>query len=85
MIVVVNGETHTVARDLSVADVVAALVPDCGAEDATVEAAGDAGNGRARAGIAVAVNGELVTRASWAEHALDDGDRVEILTAHQGG
>jgi sulfur carrier protein len=39
----------------------------------------------ARVGIAVAVNGEVVPRSAWAGHALHDGDRVEILTAAQGG
>jgi len=39
----------------------------------------------ARAGIAVAVNGEVVPRSAWSDHALRDGDRVEILTAAQGG
>jgi sulfur carrier protein len=38
-----------------------------------------------RRGIAVAVNGEVVPRTTWAEAALRDGDRVEVLTAAQGG
>jgi sulfur carrier protein len=37
------------------------------------------------AGIAVAVNGEVVPRASWARHALRAGDAVEIVGAVQGG
>ncbi|MFG1841282.1 sulfur carrier protein ThiS [Micromonospora sp. DT228] len=36
-------------------------------------------------GVAVAVNGEVVPRAGWATTALRDGDRVEVLTAAQGG
>lgn len=36
-------------------------------------------------GIAVAVNGEVVPRADWPARALRDGDRVEVLTAAQGG
>ncbi|MFG2052185.1 sulfur carrier protein ThiS [Micromonospora sp. NPDC048935] len=36
-------------------------------------------------GVAVAVNGEVVPRAGWATTALHDGDRVEVLTAAQGG
>jgi sulfur carrier protein len=39
---------------------------------------------RAR-GVAVAVNGEVVPRARWPEHRVLDGDRVEALTAMQGG
>ena len=34
---------------------------------------------------AVAVNQELVRRATWAEAKLRDGDSVEILTPRQGG
>jgi sulfur carrier protein len=36
-------------------------------------------------GIAVAVNGEVVPRASWATSELAEGDNVEVLTAAQGG
>jgi sulfur carrier protein len=36
-------------------------------------------------GVAVAVNGEVVPRSSWPELQVADGDRVEALTAMQGG
>jgi sulfur carrier protein len=36
-------------------------------------------------GVAVAVNGEVVPRASWAQTPLRAGDQVEVLTATQGG
>ncbi|MFD0823137.1 sulfur carrier protein ThiS [Micromonospora zhanjiangensis] len=36
-------------------------------------------------GIAVAVNGAVVPRAEWPGSTLRDGDRVEVLTAAQGG
>lgn len=36
-------------------------------------------------GVAVAVDGTVVTRASWAATALSDGATVEVLTAVQGG
>ncbi len=36
-------------------------------------------------GIAAAVNGELVRRASWPATRLAAGDEVEVLTAVQGG
>jgi sulfur carrier protein len=36
-------------------------------------------------GIAVAVNGDVVTRSAWESVTLTDGDRVEVLTAVQGG
>ncbi|WP_232828283.1 sulfur carrier protein ThiS [Kribbella monticola] len=40
---------------------------------------------RSPIGVAVAVNEAVVTRAEWAATALAEGDRVEILTAVQGG
>lgn len=39
----------------------------------------------ARRGIAVAVGGEVVPRSTWDRRRLRAGDRVEILTAVQGG
>ena len=36
-------------------------------------------------GVAVAVNGEVVPRAGWPARTLRHGDRVEVLTATQGG
>jgi sulfur carrier protein len=36
-------------------------------------------------GVAAAVNGEVVPRRSWAGRVLRDGDRVEVVTAVQGG
>jgi sulfur carrier protein len=35
-------------------------------------------------GCAVAVNGAVVPRGDW-EQPLDPGDRIEVLTAVQGG
>ena len=39
----------------------------------------------ASSGVAAAVNGEVVRRAVWASTELEDGDKVEVLTAVQGG
>lgn len=36
-------------------------------------------------GVAVAVDGEVVPRASWDALALAEGARLEVLTAVQGG
>ncbi|MEU7759425.1 MULTISPECIES: sulfur carrier protein ThiS [Micromonospora] len=36
-------------------------------------------------GLAVAVNGEVVPRGGWTASVLRDGDRVEVLSATQGG
>lgn len=41
--------------------------------------------GLAPKGSAVAVNGEVLPRATWPERALGDGDDVDVLTAVQGG
>ena len=36
-------------------------------------------------GIAVAINGQIVSRHDWAERALQDNDEVEVLRAVSGG
>jgi sulfur carrier protein len=36
-------------------------------------------------GVAAAVNGEVVPRRTWPGTPLADGDRVEVVTAVQGG
>jgi sulfur carrier protein len=36
-------------------------------------------------GIAVAVNGEVVSRRGWLATPLAEGDQVEVVTAVQGG
>jgi sulfur carrier protein len=38
-----------------------------------------------RRGIAVAVGAEVVPRADWEARELHEGDRIEVLTAIQGG
>jgi sulfur carrier protein len=53
-------------------------------DGATVSDAVEALTAPAR-GVAVAVNGEVVPRAAWAQTRLRAGDRVEVLTATQGG
>jgi sulfur carrier protein len=37
------------------------------------------------AGVAAAVNGDVVPRGSWGGTLLRDGDQVEVVTAVQGG
>jgi sulfur carrier protein len=39
----------------------------------------------ARTGVAVALNDEVVRRSAWASTPVNESDRVEILTAVQGG
>jgi sulfur carrier protein len=36
-------------------------------------------------GVAAAVGGEVVPRKQWAATDINDGDRIEIVTAVQGG
>lgn len=71
MKLLVNGEQ----RHLSEGATVASLV-------AEVTEAGMEPGGR---GMAVAVDAEVVPRSSWESTALQDGQRVEILVAIQGG
>jgi sulfur carrier protein len=40
---------------------------------------------RAPSGVAAAVNETVVPRTRWSATLLGDGDRVEVLTAVQGG
>jgi len=36
-------------------------------------------------GVAVAVDGEVVSRGTWSRTSLSDGQKVEVLQAVQGG
>jgi sulfur carrier protein len=36
-------------------------------------------------GVAVAVDGEVVPRAEWPQRRVNEGERVEALSAMQGG
>jgi sulfur carrier protein len=65
-------ELNGVATDGRDGATVAELLDALGVED------------RAR-GVAVAINGEVVPRGAWQERRVADGDRVEALTAMQGG
>jgi sulfur carrier protein len=44
-----------------------------------------AAQGFAGARVATAVNGQFVAATARANHALSDGDQIEILTPMQGG
>jgi sulfur carrier protein len=60
--------------------------PTPGCDGATIaELLGALGVETQARGIAVAVNGEVVPRGAWDERHVADGDRVEALTAMQGG
>jgi sulfur carrier protein len=47
-----------------------------------VEASGAQADGR---GVAAAVDGEVVPRGRWSLTQLEDGQRIEVLQAVQGG
>jgi sulfur carrier protein len=57
-------------------------LPDGATLDLAVREAGAPEDGR---GVAVAVDGEVVPRAEWPSTILAEGQRVEVLTAVQGG
>ena len=44
-----------------------------------------AGHEGAAFGVAVALNGEVVPRSTWADTSLSDSDLIEVLVAAQGG
>ena len=67
--VMVNGEVHPIDPET----VLSALLEEKGIEVEQVR------------GIAVAVNDSVVRRANWSSHMLQTGDRIEIVTAKQGG
>jgi sulfur carrier protein len=50
-----------------------------------VDAVQASGAPDSRAGIAVAVDGEVVPRGRWDEQRLADGQQIEVLQAVQGG
>ncbi len=89
MRIVLNGETVETDEGLTVADLVETHLVMAGERQAGTASEGgqDAGScspGNKR-GLAVAVNAEVVPRSAWSEFRLEEGDRVEILGASQGG
>jgi sulfur carrier protein len=50
-----------------------------------VDAVAASGAPESRAGIAVAVDGEVVPHGRWDDQPLADGQQVEVLQAVQGG
>lgn len=70
----VNGEHHPLTAPTTVAALVAALLP---------ELVGDSGD--VPRGVAVAIDDAVLPRSTWPSTTLRDGDRVEVVTAVQGG
>lgn len=53
--------------------------------DTVADAVRHLGHDPSRPGVAVAVDGSVVRRRDWQATALADGQRLEVLTAVQGG
>ncbi|MHA3948375.1 sulfur carrier protein ThiS [Cellulomonas bogoriensis] len=70
---VINGERCPLGPDRRVSALVLDLLPD---------ALGDDG---LPSGVAVAVNDAVVPRGAWEQTLVHPDDRVEVLTAVQGG
>jgi len=69
---VVNGEPYWLEESLPVADLVARLLPSLVVDGAPQ-------------GVAVALDEAVVPRGAWATTTVRPGDRVEVVTAVQGG
>jgi len=67
--ITLNGASSTVASDASVADVLRGMNLDPTKPK----------------GIAVAVNDEVVPKSAWQGRQIQEKDRVEVITARQGG
>ena len=69
---VVNGEPYPLDGPLPLADLVARLLPDLVVDGAPQ-------------GVAVALDDAVVPRGAWRTTTVRPGDRVEVVTAVQGG
>lgn len=69
MRVLVNGEARELPDAISVAELLAGEAPGLG-------------DGR---GVAVAIDEQVVPRSAWEATKLQDGQRIEVLAAMQGG
>lgn len=67
--ITLNGDPHVLEEGASVADVLREMDLDPSEPK----------------GIAVALNEEVVPKSDWYDRRLSDGDRVEVITARQGG
>ncbi|MFD6138775.1 sulfur carrier protein ThiS [Promicromonospora sp. NPDC060271] len=69
---VVNGEPYPLDGPLPIADLVARLLPGLVVDGAP-------------RGVAVALDDAVVPRSAWSTTYVRPGDRVEVVTAVQGG
>lgn len=75
--IALNGQPHATSAT-TVLQLVADLL------DQPLQADGSSASG-ARLGVAVAVNSAVVPRAQWQATPITAGQRIEIVTAKQGG
>ena len=73
-----NGVTRALKDGETVTDLIIELT------GSPIEADGRAADGR-RLGVAVALNGAVISRSLWAQTVLTAGDDIEVVTAAQGG
>lgn len=74
----VNGAPRVLLSSQTVADLVTAITGrQISAEGAAIDGT--------RLGIAVALNGDVISRRQWSATILEQYDVVEILSAAQGG
>ena len=69
---VVNGEPYPLDGPLPIADLIARLLPGLVVDGAP-------------RGVAVALDDAVVPRSAWGSTNVRPGDRVEVVTAVQGG
>jgi sulfur carrier protein len=69
---VVNGEPYPLDGPLPIADLVARLLPGLVVDGAP-------------RGVAIAIDDAVVPRSAWGTTNVRPGDRVEVVTAVQGG
>ncbi|MBY0788354.1 sulfur carrier protein ThiS [Corynebacterium parakroppenstedtii] len=88
-----NGTSHRATSDLTVRSLVKAVSQDGDNADLTALAntakhsptSNDAASDDDFDGYAVAINDEIVPKSTWQTVTISDGDRIELLTAVQGG
>lgn len=67
--ITLNGESHAVSAEATIADILRDMDLDPSQPK----------------GIAVALNDDVVPKSAWFECLVEEGDRVEVITARQGG
>lgn len=88
-----NGESHRATSGLTVRALVKAVSVD--GDNADLTALASTANNPPTSndttvdddfdGYAVAINDEIVPKSTWQTATISDGDRIELLTAVQGG